>query len=106
MCTQVVMAGSQSSSLSVDVKVKLRYVLATITFNMFLVAITLMSHSDLQPSDSVGVVHCFDGGLINMWHLQSKIKTSSEFISSLQYADDADFSRLTADGLQRSINEI
>ena len=48
MCTQVVMAGSQSSSFPVEVVVKQGCVLAPITFNLLLVAMTLVSHRDLQ----------------------------------------------------------
>ena len=48
MCAQVVMAGSQSSSFPVDVGVKQSCVVATITFTLFLIALTLVSHSNLQ----------------------------------------------------------
>ena len=53
MCAQVVMAGSQSSSFPVEVGVKQGCVLAPIIFNIFLVAITLVSLRDLQSSDCV-----------------------------------------------------
>ena len=39
-----------------------------------------------------------------MRRLQPKTKTSSAMISALQYADDAAFPSLTADGLQRSLD--
>ena len=48
MCAQVVMAGSQSSSFPVEVGVKQGCVLAQIIFNLLLVAMTLVSHRDLQ----------------------------------------------------------
>ena len=54
MCAQVVMAGSQSSSFPVEVGVKQGCVLAPIIFNLLLVAITLVSHRDLQSSDCGG----------------------------------------------------
>ena len=41
-----------------------------------------------------------DGGLLNLWRLQAKTKTSSTAISALRYSDDAVFPSLTADGLQ------
>ena len=100
MFAQVVMAGSQSSRFPVDVEIKHGCVLAPVIFILFLVAISLVSHHDLQPSDSVGVEYHLDGGL------QSKTKTSSALISALQYADDAAFPSLTADGLKHSLDII
>ena len=104
MCAQVVMAGSQSSSFPVEVGVKQGCVLAPIIFNQLLIAMTLVSHRDLQSSDCVGIEYRLDGGLFNLRRLQAKTKTSSAMISARQYADDAAFSSLTADGLQRSLD--
>ena len=104
MCAQVVMAGSQSSSFPVEVEVKQGCVLAPIIFNLLLVAITLVSHRDLQSSDSVGIEYRLDGGLFNLRRLQAKTKTSSAIISALQYADDAAFPSHTADGLHRRLD--
>ena len=104
MCAQVVMAGSQSSSFPAEVGVKQGCVLAPIIFNLLLVAITLVSHRDLQSSDCVGIEYRLDGGLFNVRRLQAKTKTSSAMISALQYADDAVFPNHTADGLQRSLD--
>ena len=104
MCAQVVMAGSQSSSFPVEVGVKQCCVLAPIIFNLLLVAITLLSHRDLQSSDFVRIEYRLVGGLVNLRRLQAKTKTSSAIISALQNADDAAFPCLTADGLQRSID--
>ena len=102
MCAQFVMAGSQSSSFSVEVGVKQGCVLAPIIFKLLIVAITLVSHRDLQSSDFVGIEYRLDGGLFNLRRLQAKTKTSSAMTSALQYADDEAFPCLTADGLQRS----
>ena len=55
ICAQAVMASSYSSSFPVDVGMKQGCVLATIIFYLILVAITLVSHYDLQPSISVGI---------------------------------------------------
>ena len=103
MCAQVVMAGSQSSSFPVEVGVKQGCVLAPIIFNLLVVAVTLVSHRDLQSSDCVGIEYRLDGGLFNLRRLQAKPKTSSAMISAHQYADDAAFPSHTADGLQRSL---
>ena len=100
MCAQVVIAGSQSSSFLVEVGVKQGCVLAPIIFNLLLVAITLVSHRDLQSSDCIDIEYRLDGGL------QAITKTSSANISTLQYADDAAFPSHTADGLQRSLDVI
>ena len=102
MCAQVVMAGSQSSNIPVDVEVKQGCVLAQIIFNLLLVAITLVSHRDLQSSDCVGIENRLDGGLFNLRRLQVKSKTSFAMISDLLFADDAYLPSLTADGLKRS----
>ena len=104
MCAQVVMAGSQSSSFLVEVGVKQDCVLAPNIFNLLLVAITLVSHRDLQSSDCVGIVYRLDGGLFSLRRLQAKTKTSSAIISAIQCADDAAFPSHTADGLQRSLD--
>ena len=102
MFAQVIMAGSQSSIFRVEVGVKQDCVLAPIIFNLLLVAITLVSHRDLQSSDFVGIEYRLDGGLFNLRRLQAKTKTSSAVIFDLHYADDAAFPSITADGLQRS----
>ena len=105
MCAQVVMAGYQSSSFPVDVGVKQGCVLAPIIFNLLLVAMTLVYHCDLQSSDFVGIEYRLDGGLFDLRRLQAKTKTSA-MIYALQYADDAAFPCLTADGLQRSLSDF
>ena len=63
MRAHVVMAGSQSSSYPFEVEMKQGCVLAPIIFNMFIVAITLASHRDLQSSDCVGIEYRLDGVL-------------------------------------------
>ena len=98
------MAGSQSSSFSVEVGVKQGCVIAPIIFNMLLLGITLVFHHDLQSSFCVGIEYRLDGGLFNLRRLQAKTKTYSAMTSALQYADDAAFPSLTADGLQRSLD--
>ena len=104
MCAQVVMAGSQSSSFPVEVGVKKDCVLAPIIFYLLLVSITLVSHRDLQSSDFVGIEYRLDGGFFNLRRIQAQTKTSSAMIFALQYADDAAFPCLTADGLQRCLD--
>ena len=104
MCAQVIMAGSQSSCIPVEVGVKQGCVLAPIIFNLLPVAITLVSHRDLQSYDCVGIKYRPDGGLFSLRRHQAKTKTSSTMIFALQYADDTAFPNLTADGLQRSLD--
>ena len=99
------MVGSQSSSFPVEVGVKQCCVLAQIILDLLLVAITLVSHRDLQLSDYVGIEYHL-GGLFNLRRLQTKTKTSSAMISALQYADNAAFPSLTADRLQRSLDVL
>ena len=106
MCAQFVMAGSQSSSFPVEVGVIQGCVLVQIIFNLLLFAMTLVYHRDLQSSDCVGIEYRIDRGLFNLQRLQTKTKTSPAVISALQYADDAAFSSLTADGHQRSFDVL
>ena len=103
MCAQVVTVGSLSSNLHVDVGVKQGCVLAPIIFNLFLIAITLVSDCDLLSSDCVAIDYCPNGGLFNLRRLQTKTKTSSTVISALQYTDDLAFPSLTATRLHRSL---
>ena len=65
MCAQVVMAGSQSSSIPVEVGVKQGCFLDPIIFNLLLVAMTLVSHRNFQSSDSAGIEYRLDEGLFN-----------------------------------------
>ena len=67
---------------------------------------TLVSHRDLQLSDSVVIEHRLDGGLFNWRRLQAKTKTFSALNFALQNADDAAFPSRTADGLRRSLDVI
>ena len=106
MCAQGVIAGFWSSRFPVEWGVKHGCVSGPVIFKLFLAAMTPVSHHDLQSSDSVGVKHCLDGSLFNLRHLKSKNKTSPALISALQYADDAAFPSLTADGNQRSLDII
>ena len=96
------MAGSQSSSFFVYVEVKYGCVVTLIIFNLLLVAITLVSHHYLLPSDSVGGQYRLDGGL-QLARLQAKSKTLN---STLQYVEDAVFPIDTADVLQRILDVI
>ena len=54
MCAQLVTDGFHSTSFSVDVGMKQCCVLAKIIFNLFLVAMTLVSQCDLHTSNSIG----------------------------------------------------
>ena len=104
MCAQVVMAGSQFSSFPVEVGVNQGCVQAPIIFNLLLVAMTHATHRDLHSFDCAGIDYRLHGGLFSFRRLQAKTKASSAMISAIQYADDAAFPSLTADGLQRSLD--
>ena len=65
MCAHVFMVGSLSSCLPVDVAVKQGCVLDPIILNLFLVAMTLVSHCDLQ-SDCVVIEYRFHSGLFKL----------------------------------------
>ena len=65
MFAHVVMDGSQTSSIPVEVGVKQGCVLASTIFNLFLVAISLVSHCVLQ-SNCVGIEHHLHGGLFKL----------------------------------------
>ena len=101
MCTQVVMAGSQSSIFPVHVGVKQGCVLAPFILNLFLIAMTRVSHRVLKPSDGVELEHRIDGSLFNLRRLHAKAKASSALISALHYADNAALTSVTVDGHQR-----
>ena len=105
MCAHV-MAGSHSSRFLHDKGMEQGCDLAPIIFNLFLFSKTPVSHHDLHPSHSAKVEYCLDGCLFNLRRLQAQTKTSSALIPALQYADDAAFPSLTADGLQRSFDII
>ena len=75
MSAQVLTAGSQSSSVPVEVGVKQGCVLAPIIFYLLLAVTTLVSYRDLQSSDGVGLEHRPDSVLFNLPHLQAKTKT-------------------------------
>ena len=100
------MGGSQSSSFPVNAGEKQGCVLAPIIFNLFLAAITLVSHSVFEPLDTVGIEYRIYGGLLYLRCLQAKSKTSSALISAIQYADEAAFPSLTTDRLQRNLDVI
>ena len=104
MCAQVVMDGSQSSRFPVEVTVIQGCVLAPIIFKLFLVAMTLVSHRDLQSSDCIGIEYRLDGGFFNLRCRMVKAMTYSAVISALQYADDATFPSLTVDRLQSNLD--
>ena len=71
MCAQVVVAGSQSSRFPAEVGVKQGCLLASIIFNLLPVAITLVSHRDLQSSDSVGIEYRPNGGFFHLRRLHA-----------------------------------
>ena len=111
LCSQVVIADSQSSSIPVDVGENQGCVLAPIIFNQLPVTMTHVFHRDLYSSDCVEIEHRLDGGLFSQRRLQAKTnlttqvtKLTSAVTSAVQCADDAAFPSITADGHKRSLD--
>ena len=74
MCAQVVIVSSLSSRSPDEVGVKQGCVLAPISFNLLLVAMTLVSPRDLKSFDPVGSEYRLDGGLLNLRRLRQKLR--------------------------------
>ncbi|CAI9736456.1 Hypothetical predicted protein [Octopus vulgaris] len=88
MQTRVTLGGGQSDYFNVQVGVKQGCVLAPILFNVFLVAMTLLSRYDLNPEDGIPIRYCLDGSLFTLRRLNSLTTTQSTTLFELQYSDD------------------
>ena len=95
------MGGLQSNHFKVLVCVKQGCVMASVIFNLFLVAVTLVFCNGLSDTDGMHVRINFrlDDSIFNLRRLQAESKTSSDVIFGLKYADDAALASHTATSL-------
>ncbi len=101
MSARVAVGGLESEPFEVNVGVKQGCVLAPALFNIYLVAVTLLSRHSVNPDDGVAIRYRLDGSVFNLRRLQAKTKTRQAIIHDLQYADDAAFPSHSSEGLQR-----
>lgn len=104
MTAKVSYGSDTSDPFDVKVGVKQGCVLAPVLFNIYLVAVTLLSRNDFEDSDGIQLCYRFDGGLFNTRRLQAKTKTDTLKIYELQYADDTAIVSHTPESLQHMLN--
>ena len=104
MTARVVVDGVKSEPFEVSVGVKQGCVLAPLLFNIYLVAVSLLSRHSFNPDDGIGYKYRLDGNIFNLRRLKSVNKTRHDLIFDLQYADDVVFVSHTSEGLQRILN--
>ena len=102
----VSMGGSKSQLFRVETGVKQGCVLAPVIFNIYLTAVTLLSHQQVNAEDQLKVQFRLDGNLFNLRRLQSVTKTTMAHLMELQYADDCALVAHSPDALQRSLNIV
>ena len=98
MSARVVQEGEMSKSFSVNTGVQ-----ATVIFNLFLVAVTLVFRHSISAADGVRIKNRLRGSLFNIRRLQAVTKVTNDTIFDLQYAD---LPSHTPDGLQRQLDAI
>ena len=98
--------GQQSPSFNVKLGVRQGCVLAPVIFNLFLSAVTLLSHKALGTTDGIHLQFRLDGSLFNIRRLQALTKITKQHILELQYADDCALLAHTPDSLQRALNVV
>ncbi|XP_061737900.1 uncharacterized protein LOC133539760 [Nerophis ophidion] len=103
-CVRIV--GQQSPSFNVKVGVRQGCVLAPVIFNLFLSAVTLLSHKALGTTDGIHIQFRLDGSLFNIRRLQAFTKITKQQILELQYADNCALLAHTPDSLQRALNVV
>ena len=106
MTACVSVGGSKSEPFNVEVGVKQGCVLAPVIFNIYLTAVTLLSHQQMNPDDGVKIQFRLDGNLFNLRRLQAQTKTEIAHFLELQYADDCAVLAHTPEALQRSLTII
>ena len=103
MTTRVLVNGEASAPFDVTVGVKQGCVLAPTLFNLYLVAVTLLSRNALDVDNGVHIHYRLDGSVFNLRRLSAHSKTSPTVVCELQYADDAAVISFNLEGLQRTV---
>ena len=107
MKATVVANGEESEPFEVSVGVRQGCVLASILFNLFVAAVTLLVYNNIDASQvGVPVNYRLDGSLFNLQRLKARTLTSTIAIVELQYADDAAIVSHTAPGLQQTLDVL
>lgn len=106
MLARVSLGGASSEQFSVQSGVKQGCVLAPVLFNIYLVAVTLLSRTQVGPDNGISIRYRFDGGIFNTRRLKAKNLTVSTQIFELQYADDATAIAHDSASLQRSLTAM
>ena len=106
MNARVSIGGNKSEPFNVEVGVKQGCVLAPVIFNIYLTAVTLLSHQQMNPDDGLKIEFRLDGNLFNLRRLQAQSKTEIANFLELQYADDCAVLAHTPEALQRSLTII
>ncbi len=102
----VIVGTSQSPSFPVQVGVKQGCVLAPVSFNLFLAAVTLLSRNSLSPDEGVCLQFHLDENLFNLRRLQAIIKTTTITIHELQYADDCALLAHSPTAMQHTLDVV
>lgn len=93
-----------SDPFEVRVGVKQGCVLAPVLFNIFLMALTNLSHAALDRNAGVTIQYRLDGSLFNLRRLQARTKVFTTQITELQYADDCAIVAHDPDSLQTALD--
>ena len=106
MKAKVVVGGRMSSPFDVLVGVKQGCVLASVIFNLFLVAVALASRVGFPPDAGIPFIYHLDGNLFNIRRLTAETKVSHDRVFERQYADNAALPAHSATTLQGSLDVL
>ena len=106
MLARVSLGGASSEQFNVQSGVKQGCVLAPVLFNVYLVAVTLLSRAQASPDDGISIRYRFDGGIFNTRRLKAKTLTLTYQIYELRYADDAAATAHETASLQHSLSAM